>query len=67
MVKNWYEEHETELKHMEWPPQSPDLSIIKHLWCILERQVRNRYETHAVVFERPRTGLNGRMAENSSG
>ena len=43
MGKNWYHEHEGELEHMEWPPQSLNLNIIEHLWCVLERQVRNRY------------------------
>ena len=31
------------VQHMEMPPQFPDLGIIEHLWCILERRVRNRY------------------------
>ena len=43
VVTNWYEEHESELEHMEWPPQSPDLDIIEHLLCIQEQQVRNSY------------------------
>ena len=43
VVKIWYEEHKSELEHMECPPQSPDLNIFEHLWCVLERQVRNRY------------------------
>ena len=36
-VKNWYEELESGLEHIEWPPQSQYLNIIEHLWCVLER------------------------------
>ena len=43
IVQNWFQEHETELRYMEWLPQPPDLNIIEYLWCILEWQVRSRY------------------------
>ena len=43
VVRNWYEEYESELEHVEWPPHSPDLNSIEHLWCVLKRQIRNRY------------------------
>ena len=50
-VQNWFQEHETELGHVEWPPQSPNLNIIEHQWCILDRQVRNRYSPPSRVQE----------------
>ena len=53
-VKNWYQEHESELVNMECPPQSPDLLIIEHFWCVLERQVRNRYPPPSCLKEQAR-------------
>ena len=43
VLKNWYEENESWLEHMEWLPRSPDLNIVEHFWFVLKRQVRNRY------------------------
>ena len=28
MAKNWYKNHDTDLEHMEWPPQSSKLLSI---------------------------------------
>ena len=36
---------------MEWPLQSPNLNNIEHLWCGLERQVRNRYPPPSCLLE----------------
>ena len=51
VVKNWYEEHESELRHIEWPPQFLDLNIIEHLWYVLERQFRNHYPPPSCLKE----------------
>ena len=41
VVTKWLEEHSSEVEHLIWPLQSPNLNIIKHLSSILEKQVRS--------------------------
>jgi hypothetical protein len=43
MVQSCFEEHESELQHLSWPTQSPDLNIIEPLWSVLETRARNRF------------------------
>jgi len=31
--------HDNEFTVLQWPPQSPDLSPIEHLWDVLEREI----------------------------
>jgi hypothetical protein len=31
------------MKHIPWPPQTPELDIIEPLWSVLEARVRNRF------------------------
>jgi len=41
MVQEWFEEHNNEFEVLTWPPNSPDLSPIEHLWDVLNKQVRS--------------------------
>lgn len=50
-VGSWFEEHESELTHLPWPAQSPDLNIIEPVWGILENKVRSRFPPPASIKE----------------
>ena len=41
IVQEWFEEHDKEFKVLPWPPNSPDLNLIVHLWDVLEKEVRS--------------------------
>ncbi|KAK3570976.1 hypothetical protein QTP86_031838, partial [Hemibagrus guttatus] len=37
----WFDEHNNEFEVLAWPPNSPDLNPIEHLWDVLDKQVRS--------------------------
>jgi len=41
MVQEWFEEHNNEFEVLTWPPNSPDLNQIEHLWDVLNKQVQS--------------------------
>ncbi|GFY09049.1 transposable element Tcb2 transposase [Trichonephila clavipes] len=49
IVQEWFAEHEGEVGHLDWPPQSPDLNIIEHLWGYLVSKLRARFPPPSMI------------------
>ncbi|KAK3552217.1 hypothetical protein QTP86_005984 [Hemibagrus guttatus] len=45
MVQEWFDEHKNHFEVLAWPPNSPDLNPIQHLWDVLNKQVRSMEAT----------------------
>ncbi|KAK3532871.1 hypothetical protein QTP70_001156 [Hemibagrus guttatus] len=41
MVQEGFDDHNTQFEVLTWPPNSPDLNPIQHLWDVLDKQVRS--------------------------
>ncbi|XP_073487389.1 mRNA cap guanine-N(7) methyltransferase isoform X2 [Aquarana catesbeiana] len=40
IISNWFLERDNEFTVLQWPPQSPDLNLIEHLWDVVEQEIR---------------------------
>ncbi|GBO12048.1 hypothetical protein AVEN_3544-1 [Araneus ventricosus] len=43
IVLEWFEEHTDEFYLMSWPPNSPDLNPMEHIFDIMERQFKHHH------------------------
>ncbi|KAH0815291.1 hypothetical protein GEV33_007501 [Tenebrio molitor] len=43
--------HEVGINRMEWPPRSPDLNPIEHVWDMIEKKVKARIPAPATLDE----------------
>ncbi len=39
IISDWFLEHDNEFTLLKWPPLSPDLNPIEHLWDVVEREI----------------------------
>ncbi len=39
IISDWFLEHDNEFTLLKWPPQSPYLNPIEHLWDAVEREI----------------------------
>ncbi len=39
IISDWFLEHDNEFTLLKWPPHSPDLNPVEHLWDVVEREI----------------------------
>ncbi len=39
ILSDWFLEHDNEFTLLKWPPQSPDLNPIEHIWDVAEQEI----------------------------
>ncbi len=40
IISDWFLEHDNEFNLLKWPPQSPELNPIEHIWDVVEWEIR---------------------------
>ena len=42
VATEWVQEYSSDFRQFHWPPKSPDMNIIEHVWDALQRAVQKR-------------------------
>ncbi|GBL84774.1 Transposable element Tcb2 transposase [Araneus ventricosus] len=42
VATEWPQEHSSDLRHFHWPPKSPNMNIIEHIWDAMQYAVQKR-------------------------
>lgn len=46
IISNWFLEEDNEFTALQWPPPSPDLNPIEHLWDVVEQHIMDVQPTN---------------------
>jgi len=56
IISNWFLEHDNEFTVLKWPPQSPDLNKVEHVWDVVEQELC-ALDVHPTNLHQPKDAI----------